>query len=208
MSERIPQRIDYYRYTDRRVFLKGVIKQQVLKDNLPRLCDAIAETAADVEYQLQFDVDVLSNRIVTGVVKTMVILQCQRCMKDYVQSLSGDISMAFVENNFESERAEESHYDTFLVNMENINRDSSDSHQTRKSSAGKGLIDPRILIEDELLLMLPQIPRHSETGPGTLCHIQFSYPVNPFGEQGIDSSGQDNGQVDNNPFAVLKQLKK
>ncbi|MCU7835528.1 MAG: DUF177 domain-containing protein [gamma proteobacterium symbiont of Taylorina sp.] len=201
MSEHIPQRIDHYRYTDKGVFLAGVIKQQELETNLPRLCEAIVKTSADVEYQLQFDIDMSSNRIVSGMVKTSVILQCQRCMKDYEESLTCKILTAFVENDFEAGKAEQGNYDTFFINREFVDRKVA---KNKKGLERKGLVDPRILIEDELLLMLPQIPRHSETGSGTSCHIQFDFPIDERSEQKSDSSRQEK---DDNAFSVLKQLK-
>jgi len=196
MSERIPQRIDHYRYTDKGVFLEGIIKQQDLENDLPRLYDAIVDTAGDVEYLLQFDVDASSNRIVTGSVKTKVILQCQRCMNDYEAILDCEIATAFVQNAYDLKKADSSDYDTFLV-----------------SENRKELLDPRIIIEDELLLNLPQIPKHPLLGSETEinCQVQFDYPVAEENEKSKTSSGQGNKQKDeqkgDNPFAILKDLK-
>jgi uncharacterized metal-binding protein YceD (DUF177 family) len=206
MVERIPQRIDYYRYTDKGVILDGVITQQELESGFPRLCAAIVKTAGDIEYHLEFDIDIAANRVVTGWLKTQVILQCQRCMNDYQQALSCDVATAFVKNNFEVENAETAQLDTFFVNKQPL--------QGRKEK--QELIDPRTIIEDELLLTLPQIARHAETGTGTNCHIQFDYPVvdkvavkgaGNNGELNANSSEKVNKQEDDNPFAILKQLK-
>lgn len=189
MEKRIPQRIDHYRYTDKGVVLEGVISQQESEKDLPRLNDAIVRSAGDIEYRLEFDVDLLSNRIVSGFVKNRVILQCQRCMADFALDLVCDVAIAFVHNEFEEKNAEDSDYDVFWLEQ-------------------KELLDPRVLIEDELLLALPQIAVHS----GTDCRVQLDYPVNAdepnqnMSENGSSIKGSE--QLDaNNPFAVLKELK-
>lgn len=206
MSERIPNRIDHYRYTDKRVILDCVIKQHELKTELPRLFDAIVEAAADIEFHLEFDIDISSNRIVTGWVKTQVLLQCQRCMKDYEYQLACEISTAFVNNDFEIKCAETSKYDTFFVEKQGVSdEDIARKGTIEKKVEKKSLLEPRILIEDELLLALPQISKHLDSGSGTSCNIQFDYPVE---EQSKDSSQYGIQQEDENPFAILKQLKK
>ena len=197
MFERLPQRIDYYRYTDKGVILEGVITAQEIEAGFPRLYAAIVKTAGDIEYHLEFDVDIASNRIVTGWLKTQVILQCQRCMGDYQQALACDVSTAFVKNDVELKKAESSQYDTFFVN----NKAGGEEGRREKQE----LLDPRIIIEDELLLSLPQIPRHSDADIGINCNIQVDFPV--LGED-ANSAVQDNEQEDDNPFAILKQLKK
>ena len=205
MLERIPQKIDYYRYTDKGVVLDGVIKQKDLAKDLPRLSAAISAAPADIEFHLEFDVDSSSNRIVTGWAKTRVMLQCQTCMKDYEDDLRADISIAFAKNEFESKRAEISKYDIFFVGGQ-FGNDIDDKQSSAKKRAveKRDLLDPGILIEDELLLALPQIPRHSEAGLGTDCDVQFDYPVNEEVKEALE---YEMTQEDDNPFAVLKQLK-
>lgn len=195
MSERIPKRIDYYRYTDKGVILDGLIEQTELETGLSRLFEAIIKPVSDIEYHLEFSIDVSSNRIVTGWLKTQVILQCQRCMQDYVQDLSCKVSTAFVTNDFETKQAEAAKHDIFFVEKHSTEKEFS----SKKVSAEKiDCLNPMVLIEDELLLALPQIANHSETGVGTDCHIQFDYPIEE----------QDIQQQDDNPFAILEQLKK
>lgn len=189
MKERIPQRIDHYRYTDKGVILEGVITKEEAKKDLPRLHDYIIKSASDISYYLAFSIDEVKNRVVNGHVEAQVMLQCQRCMENYTSALQCDISIAFVHNDFEQKQAENSCYDVFWLEK-------------------KELFDPRILIEDELLLAMPQIPMHPESEIGSACCIQLDYPVEDSSNE-QDNIVQDNGQKDdNNPFAVLKKLKK
>lgn len=196
MAERIPQRIDHYRYTDKGVTLDGAITQKESEKDLPRLNDTIISNLGDIEYHLQFDIDAVGNRIVTGKIMTRVQLQCQRCMGEYAIDLNCDVAIAFVHNDFEQKKAENSCYEVFWLEQ-------------------KELFDPRVLIEDELLLALPQIPMHPESEFGKKCQIQLEYPAQENTESNM--TGQDSKrdglqkmtkQLDeDNPFAVLKQLK-
>jgi len=193
MKERIPQRIDYHRYTEQGVILDGVMSLAESNKDLPRLNEAIIENTGDISFYLAFDTDILGNRFVTGHVGARVVLQCQRCMDNYNLDLNCDISIAFVENEFQQKQAEESDYDIFRL-------------------AKRELFDPRVLIEDELLLALPQIPMHSESEIGKNCDVRVNFIDDDNIETAeIGHSGKDikqSEQLDeDNPFAILKQLK-
>ncbi len=191
MAERVPQRIDHYRYTDKGVILDGIISEQESEKELLRLNESIIRQQGDIHYHLEFDKDRLDNRVVEGHVEAKVVLQCQRCMENFTLALDCDVSIAFVHDEFEQQQAENTGYDIFWLNK-------------------KELFDPRVLIEDELLLALPQFAMHPETDVGTACQLQYEY----FDEEAavIDNPGVEPGadkeQEDDNPFAILKQLKK
>ena len=190
MIERIPQRIDYHRYTEQGVTLDGVMSLSESIKDLPRLNEAIIRNIGDISYYLAFDTDVVGNRFVSGHIGASVVLPCQRCMDNYQLDLQCDLSIAFVGNDFEQKRAEESNYDTFWL-------------------AKKSLFDPRVLIEDELLLALPQIPMHPLSEIGKDCDVQVKFldDTEEVVAECDDLSGQEIKQNRENPFAILKQLK-
>lgn len=197
MPERIPQRIDHYRYTDRGVVIEGELPQK----ELARLSDLVIENSGNIEYLLEFGVDAVHNRYMRGRIKTQVVLQCQRCLQDYRLDLDCSIALAFVQTDFAAQRAESSALEPFFMNK-------------------KELIDPRVLIEDELLLALPQIPVHPyEDDANIICQIQLDYPPAQTNQSQTHSEltkpGHANMQTDvfldeqmekENPFAVLKKL--
>ena len=191
MKDRIPQRIDYHRYTEQGVTLDGLISLTELEKDLPRFSDAIVENIRDVNYFLEFDTDVLGNRFVTGHADAQVILQCQRCMDNYQLDLNCEISIAFVQNDLEQVKAEDSNYDIFWLEK-------------------KELFDPRVLIEDELLLALPQISMHPESEIGKDCDVRVKFlDKDAVMEENADNKLNNSEQNDkNNPFAILSQLKK
>ncbi len=93
MRGRIPQRIDYHRYTEQGVILDGVMSLAESGKDLTRLNSAIIKNTGDISYYLAFDTDILGNRFVSGRVNARVVLQCQRCMDNYTLDLSSDISI-------------------------------------------------------------------------------------------------------------------
>lgn len=190
MVERIPQRIDHYRYTDKGVVLEGVITRDDSKRDLPRFHEYIINAAEDIKYRLEFDRDTINNRVVNGFIQTQAVLQCQRCMSNFTVDLNCDVSIAFVHNQFEQKQAENASYEVFWLDK-------------------KEFFDPRILIEDELLLALPQIPMHPESEVGQACQVQLEYPADaePSSDE-LKGEQVDSQKETNNPFAILKQLKK
>ena len=189
MPERIPQRIDHYRYTDKGVIIEGELSQ----NELARLAGVVTDNSGNIRYLLEFGIDVLQNRYMRGQIKTQVVLQCQRCLDDYRLDIDTNVALAFVHTDFEAQKAEENALEAFFVDK-------------------KELIDPRVLIEDELLLSLPQIPVHPDgdtDDENTLCRVQLDYPPDQTNDEQLtaDRDIVDVEQAETeNPFAVLKKL--
>jgi len=74
--------------------------------------------------------------------ETTVTLICQRCLKPMVHAVHGDRSFHFVADEAEAERLDEESEDDVLA------------------MPPRGRLDLRPLIEDELILALPIVPRH------------------------------------------------
>ncbi len=178
MIERLPQKIDHCKYTDQGVILEGVITPQTSSKNFFRFHESILEQSSDIMYHLEFDTDLLDNRYVVGTISTQVILQCQRCLDNFTFDIHCTVSTAFASNEAQEKKAEESNYNDILW----IPR--------------REYLDPNSLIEDELLLALPQIAMHKLSQ----CSADVVF---------LDDKDTENiEQKDNNPFAILKQLKK
>ncbi len=139
----------------------------------PRLIEELLESRRPVAYELAFGRDERNRATVKGRVKATLILQCQRCLGALEYPVDREISLALVEGLDEA-RGLPDRYEPLLLEESRIR-----------------LAD---LVEDELLLALPQAPKH---GPDA-CTSGV--------KQAKTSSGQQK-PVRENRFAVLAELK-
>ena len=168
MSQHLPDHFDPWRFTD----LGKRINGSYALASLSRLRECLLDTEGEVVFSLDFFHDEQHRACVHGTVEAALILQCQRCLEAMPMSVRSHVSLAFVEGIDEAEMLPES-LDPALVEH--------------------GQIVLRDLIEDELLLSLPQVAMH------------------PLGECGSTVDGQlpaDDESVRKNPFAVLAELKR
>ncbi len=112
-----------------------------------------------------------------------VVLQCQRCLQPVALSLAVDTRLRFVPGEEEAERQDESCDEDVL--------------------ALPPRLDLRPLLEDELLLAMPLVPRHESACPQPL-------PLIHDDEAAADAAGEGAGDAEDrpNPFAALAALRK
>ena len=182
MLKRLPQKIDPCKYTDQGVILEGVITQEESSKDFLRFNESILEYSSDITYYLKFDIDLLDNRYVIGTLSTQVVLQCQRCLNNFNFDIHCDLSTAFASNEAQEKKASESNYNDIL----RIPR--------------REYLDPKRLIEDELLLALPQIAMHELSQ----CDAEVVFLEDDSTSKNTDKIEQ----METHPFAILKQLKK
>lgn len=168
-----PRRLDVRAFAETAATLEGEWSQH----ELPRLEASVlaADTVAPVRWRVQGE-----RRAVTGgapeiwlhlAASTAATLQCQRCLQPFAEPLAVDRHFRFVASEQEAERLDDELDDDVLV----ISRQ----------------FDLSALLEDELILALPLVPRH-ETCPDPL-------PV-PTGEEPEAAA--------ENPFAALAALRR
>ena len=168
----MPEKIDPQRAADQGRCLNGVADLALLE----RLRDMLVAPLGQASYELEFYRDDRRRACVRGRIEAWVRLQCQRCLEAVEVLLESELRVAFVHGHEEAQRLPEE-YDPFLLE--------------------DGLFDPADLIEDELILAVPQIPMHAEAVCG-----------------GAESAGGAEDGATNaiagadNPFAVLAELKK
>lgn len=167
MTEKfLPEQIDPYRYAEQNLTLSGMFK---LAD-MPRIACNLNTLEGNVEVEMQFGRDEQKIANIRGHLKSTLTLQCQRCMGPFVYEIIADFALGIV-NTLDEANALPSHYEPAL--------------------AQEGQLALRDLIEDELILGLPIIPRHEPEA----CQIKLS---------DVESKEQDKIE---NPFHVLKGLK-
>ncbi len=172
MSSRLPDFVDPWRMAD----LGKVFSGCAAIVDLPRLAEAVSDAEGEVELRLVFDRDRGKRASITGFVKADLVLECQRCLSPMSVSVESQLNIALIRSAEEAERLPE-HYDPLLLDEPRIR-----------------LLD---IVEDELLLSLPQVPRH-KTGE---CCSDLNQEAEPPPAD-LEASGKRP-----NPFAILAELK-
>jgi len=168
MSEKfIPEHIDPFRYAEQTLALDGYVKVA----DMERLRANLSGVDEKVAVSLQFGRDEQGLAFIKGHIKANLLLQCQRCMEPYNYEIISDFVVGIVTTLDEANALPE-HYEPALTK--------------------EGHLALRELIEDELILNLPIIPRHEPEQ----CKVKL-----PIAESGFTSDEEGN------PFNVLKTLK-
>ncbi len=170
LNERLPVHIEPRRLAESRRILEGTYAVA----EMPRLLASLSEEQGEIAVELQFGIDEEGIRYMRGRLRAELGLQCQRCLETMRYPLETELSLAIVSGEAEAEMLPE-HYDPLFVDAEPLYL--------------------KDLIEDELLLALPIVPRHPEGE----CGIES-------GNSGDDEEVGEPEQKDN-PFSVLASMK-
>jgi uncharacterized protein len=171
MSQRIPDRLDPWRYADLAKVFGGTIRL----GSLPRVSLCLLDARGDAGFELRFSRDAERRATLTGTISADLVLECQRCLEAVTVPVEARVSVAFVEGIEQADRLPES-LDPCLVE--------------------EGRVSLRDLIEDELLLLMPQVAMHKAGG----CAARLAARSNtPPVEKDVSAD---------NPFAVLAELKR
>jgi uncharacterized protein len=171
---RLPDTIDPWRAAESGRRVAGRLPLAAM----PRLAALLAQRDGEAEYVLTFSLDAKRRPCIRGTVVAGPELICQRCLEPMRVSVRADLSLLVVQGYDEAAALPEQS-DPLLVAGDSIR-----------------IAD---LIEDEIILALPQVPMHDE---GDVCTAASrgqaeSAPVAPL--EGEDASA--------GPFQVLQQLK-
>lgn len=169
MHQQLPKEIDPFRFAHQGIQLKG----EIAISDMPRLSEIVIDNTGTVAVDLRFDIDETGTPFMKGIFTTTVSLTCERCMGPLqlpmtIHSLLGIIRH---EGKVEGLAAQ---YDPWII---------EDAKQ----------INPIQMVEDEIILSLPLIPKHEEA-----C----------LPEQ-VWQSGEIETDIEKpvSPFAVLSALK-
>lgn len=168
MPTALPQTIEPRGLARRGARLQG---NMPLKE-LHRLRNVLAVVEGRLELDLQFDTDAKDHAHVQGTFALEPILQCQRCLENLTVPIEGKLALSFVEPG---QDAGVGPYEAFPVGDESIR-----------------LAD---LVEDEVILALPIVPRHENP----VCTPPRGQTDEP---QGPARPSQDTRR----PFAGLRDL--
>ncbi|MEW8507692.1 MAG: YceD family protein [Candidatus Thiodiazotropha sp.] len=172
MLKRFPDRLDPWRFAD----LGKEIGGELPLETFSRLSACLLGPAGDVSFKLVFSRDQERRATLSGWLKAVLPLQCQRCLEKIDLPIYARLSVVFVQGLDEAEMLPEE-VEPWLVEEDQVVF--------------------KELIEDELLLALPQVAMHE---PGA-CRTPATDLVE---ETPKESSKQER----ENPFAVLADIKR
>ncbi len=171
MLDRLPVHIDPVSFAERGKQLLGKIKI----NEMPRLCEILLDNSGEIEINLSFDKEGRVPTIV-GKIKANLTLECQSCAEQFVFPVDTHFKLGLVQS------------------LEQADRLPSDC-EPKMIENEKILLNE--LVEDELLLALPDFPKH----PYDCFEGEVNGHVN---DVVVDEPQQVKS---NNPFSVLAKLK-
>lgn len=172
---RVPDYLDPWRAAEQGRRLEGTIALA----ELPRVVDLLINPEGGGRFELEFFRDDKRRSCVRGRVTATLELRCQRCLGPLAFQVDATLLLGLVQGFDEAERLPEE-YDPLIVEDDRVR--------------------PAELVEDELILALPQVPMHAPheaCADGAMRQAPVDAPAGEPGEEEAD-----------NPFQVLVQLKK
>ena len=167
---KIPLAVDPFRSAQKRVDFEGILAIKQLE----RLAEATQGLISDADVVLSFDIDEQGLKILRGRVEVDVNLECQRCWGLFPHHCKIEFVYSPVFNEDQVSNLPDAYEPAFVDE--------------------NGEISLVQIIEDELLLALPQVAMHEAKD----CKIDANNMV--FGEIPLADERP-------NPFAVLQSLK-
>ena len=174
-QQRLPLEVDPFRLATREEHLQGTIPLKQMK----RLISALSSGEGEVFIDVVFSVDINRVVLLTGNIKTDTKLICQRCMGEMELPIALDFQLAFVRSEAEMERLPEGYEVTLIEDTPVMLSD---------------------IIEDEILLALPSIPKHLDDNCSS-DNMAKGWNSQQANETNTESVEQDN------PFDILASLK-
>ncbi|MGM0592984.1 MAG: YceD family protein [Pseudomonadota bacterium] len=175
-NERLPVHIDPLRMAETRRLLQG----RFALAEMARLGESLLSSDGDVAVSLEFGIDEEGIRYLRGTLQTVLPLECQRCLEKLNQVIDTAFALALVQSTTEAE-ALPSHYEPLQVDNQPLFL--------------------RDVIEDELLLALPIVAKHTKEQ----CRVDLDEVEQ---EPAADNEATDTGEEEKaNPFSVLAGLK-
>ncbi|PCJ30572.1 MAG: DNA-binding protein [Gammaproteobacteria bacterium] len=172
MQQKLPIEIDPFRLAKSGLELEG----SLALPSMPRLSGLLLENTGEVSIKMNFDTDVLGTPMMQGVFTAPVSLMCERCSMPMTYDLKVECLLGLIKIETQVEGLAEQ-YEPWIIE-------------------GDDPIRLSAVVEDELILALPLIPKHA--------HACLPKEAWSSGEEIEESESEEKVS----PFAVLAALKK
>ncbi|MES9858009.1 MAG: YceD family protein [Sedimenticola sp.] len=175
MSSRLPDFVDPWRLAN----LGNQLSGSVGLGKLLRLADALVSAEGEAQFTLEFYRDEKRRARIKGDTQAQLVLECQRCLEQMTLPVDAEIDLAVIEVPDEAE----------LLPVE-----------CDPVMVEEGRIRLLDVIEDELLLAIPQVPMH----PLGTCPVELE---RLFSDGDFKDEQEESATDEANPFAALAGLK-
>ncbi|MFV2060263.1 MAG: DUF177 domain-containing protein [Gammaproteobacteria bacterium] len=177
-AQKLPQFIDPFRLAETGRMYEGNLSLRQMKRLLLLLDDSSISLNNELSLTLAFDKDMNGIHFLSGTIKGTLKLLCQRCLNQMDFTINVDFLIAFLASEFDEEKLG-GEYEPYIVTDTPIM-----------------LSD---IIEDEMLLAIPTIPKHENTQ----CSTQFKHQTHTKSDTVLTEDDKAT-----NPFSILKDLNK
>ena len=135
-AKKLPKKINFFNFAKKEVKLNGDYKIS----ELSRLSEIASNENDKVEVDLSFRL--ANGRIpsVEGIIKSLLVLDCQRCLDSLQVDLQVSFNIAFARNEFQADSLDDK-FEIYLI---------GDDEE----------LETKDLITDEILLSIPMAPSH------------------------------------------------
>ncbi|WP_017430588.1 YceD family protein [Vreelandella jeotgali] len=171
-TSQLPGRVEPYKLAARHEKLAGLVPL----GNLKRLAEEIGAQTGDCRVTLDFGIDAQGRREIRGSLEATLMIGCRRCLEPIECPVASEFLLGMVADESLAGELPASH-EPVLVEDEQL--------------------DLLTVVEDELILSLPQVVYHDEAD----CLVPAEQLVSEADESEQATAPEDN------PFAVLGALK-
>ena len=166
-ENKLIQKIEPHRFARTGLQMEGDVPVSALK----RLGEMLATTTGQVRAHFHFFMGEDALPLVSVRCSVNLSLKCQRCLGVYDELVSLEYTLAIVGHESQAQSLS-SQYEPFILNSE--------------------FITPGEIIEDELILNVPVVPKHDDQNPNCIVLTV--------------AKDTKNNKVNVNPFEILKDL--
>ena len=135
-AKKLPKKINFFNFAKKEVKLNGDYKVS----ELSRLSEIASNENDKVEVDLFLHLENGKIPCVEGIIKSMLVLDCQRCLDSLQVDLKVPFNIAFARNEFQADSLDDK-FEIYLI---------GDDEE----------LETKDLITDEILLSIPMAPSH------------------------------------------------
>ncbi|MCH4561701.1 YceD family protein [Halomonas sp. EGI 63088] len=171
LTTRLPSRVEPYKLAARAEHLEGLMAL----DGFARLTDEVGAQAGDCRVWLDFGIDAQGRRVIRGRLEAELRLPCRRCLSPLAQRVESEFLLGMVTSDALAAELPSTHEPVLVENEQ---------------------LSLLTVVEDELILSLPQVVYHDEAD----CEVSRDQLTS-----GADAEAAREPAA--SPFEVLKRLK-